>query len=397
MERAGIFAVAEGIEERAGDGGNIVIETNQLRLSDKAVIATATQGSGKAGNVTIRATTLTLLDEAGIFTSAEGREEGAGDGGNIVIEADQIRLLNGARISSETLGPGHGGTITVTATDTVTISGSESAFRSTATGSGDGGRIIIEAGTIQLRDHTEINTTSEQSGDAGDVTLIARDRILSDQGSVNASATAADGGIITLRAQNMVRLNSSKLAARVGGDAETTGGSLQIEADFIVASDSRIVADAKEGRGGNINLSARRVVLLDPLTVVDASSEVGIDGSVDIEAPVTNLSGVVTPLSSRFDTESSLLSNRCAERAQGKGVSRFVQGGRDQVPIEPGGVLPSPAYVASHSWPGLEPRMSSHGQPQDQNPRRGLRLAGLAPVPSGLACERWQTSQAQKQ
>ncbi|PON16802.1 hypothetical protein C2W62_16545 [Candidatus Entotheonella serta] len=344
LEGASISTDSTGEEASASDGGNIVIEADQVRL-DGARITSDTIGPGNAGNVTIRATTLTLLEGTSISTVARGREEDVGDGGNIVIEADQVRLLDGARISSETRGPGRGGTVTVTATDAVTISGSGSALTTRATGSGDGGGIVLSANIIELQDGAEITATSKFSS-AGDITLTAKDSFRSDNGLVVTEASTADGGTIALRAQNRIRLHNSELSASVGGGEGTTGGNLRVEADFIIASDSRIVADAREGQGGNIDLVARQLVLVDPQSVVDASSRLGIDGEVDIQAPVTNLSGVVTPLSSTVESETSLVHDPCAERVQGKGVSRFVLRGRDQVPIEPHGVLPSPAYAA---------------------------------------------------
>jgi hypothetical protein len=73
---------------------------------------------------------------------------------------------------------------------------------------------------------------------------------------------------------------------------------------------------------------------------VSASSTLGIDGQVDIRAPVTNLSGVVSPLPSGFAPSTTLLYDRCAARLQEGRVSSFVKRGRAGVPAAPGGVLP---------------------------------------------------------
>jgi hypothetical protein len=81
---------------------------------------------------------------------------------------------------------------------------------------------------------------------------------------------------------------------------------------------------------------------VDPSSAVTASSTRGFTGQVSIQAPVTNLSGAVAPLPQAFAQAAELLQSRCAERLRGGIVSRFVLGGRDGVPLEPGSLLLSP-------------------------------------------------------
>jgi hypothetical protein len=89
------------------------------------------------------------------------------------------------------------------------------------------------------------------------------------------------------------------------------------------------------------------VFLADPESQISASSALGIAGTVDIQAPVSNLSGVVAPLSQRFVSEAALLRDRCAARLREGAVSSFVERGRDGVPANPEGVLPSRLYSGS--------------------------------------------------
>ena len=68
----------------------------------------------------------------------------------------------------------------------------------------------------------------------------------------------------------------------------------------------------------------------------------GIQGTVDIRAPVTSLCGTLAPLPQAFVNVTALLPVRCAARFRGGHTSSVVLGGRDGLPADPGGVLPSP-------------------------------------------------------
>jgi hypothetical protein len=98
------------------------------------------------------------------------------------------------------------------------------------------------------------------------------------------------------------------------------------------------------GRGGAIGIGAQ-VFLADPTSVVSASSELGISGTVAIQAPVTSLSGTLAPLPQTFVNVAALLPARCAARWSGGKASSLVLGRRDGLPLEPSGVLPSPLVL----------------------------------------------------
>ena len=108
-----------------------------------------------------------------------------------------------------------------------------------------------------------------------------------------------------------------------------------------MAEGSQIIANAFGGRGGNIQISSD-VFLRDPASPVSASSELGIQGIVDIRAPVTTLSGTLAPLPQAVVSAAALLPARCAARLSGGTYSSLVLGGREGLPAEPSGLLPSP-------------------------------------------------------
>jgi len=81
--------------------------------------------------------------------------------------------------------------------------------------------------------------------------------------------------------------------------------------------DYQIVANAFEGRGGTIRIQAQQAFLADPASLVSASSTLGINGQVAIQAPVTSISGAVAPLPQAFAQAAEILRDRCVERLRG--------------------------------------------------------------------------------
>ena len=136
-----------------------------------------------------------------------------------------------------------------------------------------------------------------------------------------------------------------------------------MNSEFVILENSQIVSNANQGRGGNINIEAE-VFLADPDSVVSAialNSEVGINGEVNVEAVVTNLSDVVTPLPPDFASAASLLRDRCAAQLQEGTVSSLVARG---LPVSlPPLKTSCPAGSTSQAKRLLTcPRLSGHPQ-----------------------------------
>ena len=241
----------------------------------------------------------------------------AGNAGSVVVEAPRVTLSGGAAISSTTSGPGQGGTVTVTTAEALTITGRDSGLRTATAGSGPGGAIAIQARQVQLTGGAIISAESTGTGDAGNITLTTQDHVLINQGSVVTRATQADGGNIQITAPTLVRLRDSAITAEVGGGASTVGGNITIDPQFVLLQNSQIVANAFAGRGGNIRIIAQQVFLADPASRVSASSALGINGQVAIQAPVTDISGTGPPCRKPLPR----LRNSCGTGA-GSGCSR---------------------------------------------------------------------------
>jgi large exoprotein involved in heme utilization and adhesion len=156
---------------------------------------------------------------------------------------------------------------------------------------------------------------------------------------------------VSLSAPTLVALFDSTISAAVGGGAGTTGGNVEIDPTFVVLSRSAILANAFEGRGGNIRIVAD-YFFADPSSVIDASSQRSIDGTVIIEAPDTDLGEELAALPSDIVDPSSQLAERCAAR-QGAAPATFGRSGRGGLPAAPG--APATASLSSGGLGGGTP------------------------------------------
>ena len=364
--------LAEAGEYASGNAGEILLEVGSLALSNGAQITTSTDGAGSGGDVTVTATdsisisghiiesnamyhsaiisstygdgnggtisisTPSLTIDDGALASETGL--GAGSGGDIFVEVGDLTISNGGLISTMSFGVGNAGDISITASDTFH---SNNSLVATAAEQGEGGDINITTREMQLLNGTIVSAESSGAGNAGNIYLAATDSFLMRDSAVVTQAIQADGGNIKVSAEDMVYLIDSEITASVGGGPETVGGNVSIDPEYVILKNSKIIANAYEGMGGNIQIITD-VFIADSDSVVDASSQLGIDGIVDIRAGTKVVSQSLKPLSEKYKSAVALLREPCTARAAGGKYSSFVISGRDALPIEPGGLLPSP-------------------------------------------------------
>jgi hypothetical protein len=151
----------------------------------------------------------------------------------------------------------------------------------------------------------------------------------------------ADGGDITITTNFLTWLIDSSITSTVGGGTQTTGGNIRINSPYIVLKNSQIIANAYAGKGGSIGITAG-TYLADWASTVSASSTLGINGQVDINSPLINLSGLLSPLPTTFADITELLVDDCETRYKNRKVSSsLVVRGRGALPVQPGDLWPS--------------------------------------------------------
>jgi filamentous hemagglutinin family protein len=305
-----------------------------------------TDNAASGGRIAIAAPTLTLSDRAVIFATTAG----AGRAGEIAVDVGRLTLEGGGIIDSSTLASGPGGTVAVSARDLVLITGRDPAGVSSRLSSnagsgrvpdptGPGGDIVLRAPRILLSDGGQLAARSFNVANSGNIRVEAADTLRLAEGAITTDALQGEGGNIDLRVGRLLHLVDSQVTTSVqtgiGG-----GGNITIDPRFVVLDRSAIQANAFGGPGGNVRISADVFLATD--SVVTASSALGVPGVVDVQAPITDVSGSLAPLPEAVLQAVSLLRTACRTRLAEAGTSSFVLAGRGGLAPEPGGLLPSP-------------------------------------------------------
>ena len=340
--------IATSVEGGSNPGGNILITTGQnMQLTNNTTVTAESSGLGNSGTLMLNATDGNFQSvDSTVSTSAQQAE-----GGSIEITAGQnFQLTNDSTVLAESSGAGNSGSVTLTATG-----GNFQSVDSTVSTSAqqaEGGDITITAGqNVQLVNDTTVSAESFGPGDAGDVTVTSGNNIQMVNSAIRTNAAAADGGNIKLTAPNQIQLINSQITSSVGGGPTTTGGNINIDPLFIFLQNSQILANAFQGAGGNITLTATNGIFIGSSSIVDASSALGISGLVVFNGAVVALAETVTQLPQNIVKIASLFAERCAAQKGGQ-FSSFVQGGSDGLPPAPGGFLTSPLMFTN---PGAQP------------------------------------------
>ena len=274
-------------------------------------LAVSTTSTGDAGSISIIAPTVTIRGGGRIQSNTEG----SGKAGGVVMDVGRLNLIRGGQISASTWGTGQGGNLTITVSEATTI-----------------------AGTDAQDNPSGLFANAYATGNAGDITLTTPSLTLSNGGGILARSISTTGGNILINADHLKLLDGSEISSSVAGDEFSDGGNVTINSINMVAlNGSSITAKANQGKGGNILVNAE-VFLHDAASVdevLNASSQVaGNDGTVQNNAPTTDISGSLTALPARYLNAADQLSHRCGMGDRDARSSFTVQG-RGALPLGP--------------------------------------------------------------
>lgn len=384
--RSNIAALEAGSEissssSGAGNAGTISMTTDTL-ITNQSSITSRNTGSGHAGTVN-----LTVSDRVSARGGTISTSTIDGIGGKINLSANQVELYN-SQIDSSTSGRGDAGQITLSANlanlqqsqissqstasgnaGTLSIFASSlaldraSTLSTAATNQGQAGDVLVQSDQVSLRNNSQITSRSSGTGNGGTIEITAN-RLSIERSALNAQTAMGDGGNLSLSLANLLTLtDQSLLSAEAGGTGN--GGNITIRSNYILGSgNSDIVANAVQGRGGNIQITTQGIFGLqyrDQLTSnndITASSQFGVNGSVQIDV-----------LS--FDPNSGLIelpvavldpSQQVAKGCESIQSSRFVVTGRGGLPTNPLEAV-SPAPVAWNDVREIAPTGQTANQP----------------------------------
>jgi filamentous hemagglutinin family protein len=371
--------IVAGLGENAkGTGGNIVIKAGELLLKDAAFIsANNTSNSiGQAGNIKIETENLKLTQNALInaFTSNNS------DAGTITINSQTLDLTSGGKILAATDGEGDAGNVNLDISGNIQIDNSIKSSAQFVDFGTDSQSSILLNDLQQSPSGIYADVTENATGSGGNINISANSLFL-DNARITASTKFGQGGVITFKiADNLTLDNKSIISAEAKEKAD--GGNLNIDSRFIVAypdGNSDILANAQGGQGGDITINVESLFgiearpLNDLTNDINASSEFALDGGVNVNSSEVNPIQGVTELPSNVVEAKQTTEQTCSASREGKANNGLAIAGR-------GGITPAPdAPLNSENISDKNPAKASIPEPIETaqgkiQPARGIMV-----------------------
>jgi filamentous hemagglutinin family protein len=307
----GLFAQSSEPPGSRASSGDIRVRADSIRVQNRAIISTLSDGSGEGGSINIQAGTLqvlagglvdaratqrgpggsiviqardVLIDRAGapIFTGVaaetEARQNG-GSAGDIHLQADTLRVLNGGEISATTIGSGAGGDI-VLEVQRITLDGGDQPFtgigaQTLAPRGGRAGSILIRGRAMQVRNGAQIVANTSGQGAGGSLIINVDNIVIDGAGRDNT--------------RSFTGLAAGSLDPGTGGAA----GDILINGDALLVRNGGAVstATAGGGRGGDIVIGVGALKVLDGGLLDATTRAAGPGGSIAVQAASVLLDG----------------------------------------------------------------------------------------------------------
>lgn len=339
---------AQSDNQEGGSAGNVILNARTITLQNDAMINSSSAGQGDSGDISLVARQLTLKDGASISSTTFGPKTGGnidakvaesitifgqpfrigapngifansqpqinhpselanfdpntlGDAGEIVLETDRLIMTGSGPLEADKLIQRLGGSTAVI-------------HASTIFGKGFGGKVDITVSQLELADGSVIAARSlaGAKGNAGVIRLNLGSSLYMKNGSfIWTTAEGAGGGKINITFQgDRLHLSDSEISSSVQ-EGEGGGGDITITGDLILLEGSNIKAQAHKGPGGNITINNLGLVKT-PNSVIDASSELGIDGEVLITGKEENFEELLRLRDDFLRDKDQFSDDRCA-------------------------------------------------------------------------------------
>ena len=383
----GGFVVAPTLAQ--GNAGNISLSASQLQLTNGGLIVASTIGEGNGGQVIVEADSIEVIgssltqDNSAISAASFG----TGSAGAVMLNTKQLSVINGGIISSSSFGTGNAGNLIIDATEFVQVIGTNnqlensriSSFVESAPtitrqvsglpeiASGNSGSLIINTPFLNVSQKGIVTVENKGTGSGGTLFINADNLNVEKSGSISAATESGLGGNIDLNTSNLQIGTSSQVTAEANNNGE--GGNITINTDTLIAEEnSEVTANAFAGQGGNLNIDAEGLFLFDsPENIFSASSELGIDGTIQINTPDIDLQRELEQSEVDFLTAEQTISNSCLARSSGQ--ASFTVGGDSGVPKNPNSNYSDTNFsltgVGSLPLPTIQPPLTQANNLQD--------------------------------
>ncbi|MEH2035799.1 two-partner secretion domain-containing protein [Nostoc sp.] len=310
--KSGILSAVE--TGTVGNGGNIFIDSANFSLRDGAQLQASILGQGNTGNVTVSAKNAVSLANGSILSTVEAG--GVGKAGNIDINAATLSLTDGAQLLTiirpsdiQLAGRRDAGNVNVKVTDVVDIAGEKNGLKSAilsgvGTGTvGNGGNIFIDSGNFLLRDGAQIQASTSGVGNAGNVTVGAKNSVSLANTAILSTVEAGGvgkGGNIDINAATLSLTDSAQLITitrgafntQPAGRGDAGNVNVKVTGPVDIAGEKNgfssgilsRVETGTVGNGGNITIDSSNFSLRDGAQLAASTSGVGNAGNVTVGA-----------------------------------------------------------------------------------------------------------------
>jgi filamentous hemagglutinin family protein len=311
----GLYGNGINVRGQGGQGGAVYLDARNDVFIDNSLIATS--GAGTVGDIVINAGDTVRFERQDRRTGAVSDlvEEATGTAGDIRIRATNVELINGAQLGASTFGTGNAGNVVIEARDRVIFDNGDVFSDVVAGATGSGGNVEITANALEVTNGAQLSASTFGVGDAGsvilDITELARfvgtdpmDGSPSGAGSQIAITGEGRGGDVQITARTLEVLDGAVLSASTFGTGDAGSVILTItELARFVGSDptgssrsgaSSSIEPTGEGRGGNVQVTARALEVLDGAELAARTRGIGNAGNVVIHAQDHVVFGGVT-------------------------------------------------------------------------------------------------------
>lgn len=284
-----------------------------------------------------------------------GRTQGNGNAGSILLKVNALEANNGGQVVTTSFTAGDAGDIKIFARDRIQLEGRDATYQdrvaitlfnalggeysgiyanTNALSTGASGNITLQTNRLALSDTAQISASSQGMGVAGGLDITA-EKVQLNNATIQAESRSGDRGNIQIATPILLLRDHSQITTNATGSA--TGGNISLNAPIIIGTgNSDIVARATQGAGGNINIQSSGLFgiaprpQLTPSSDINASSELGFDGTVAISTPSIDPNSGLVELPSNLADSTNELSAGCSASQ-----NNFTASGRGGLPENP--------------------------------------------------------------
>ena len=275
---------------RGDGGGTIRIRGGAIVVEDGSMLDAGNTGpSDSQGGIEVDGDSVAMRGGAQLTANVLELPSASGRGGSVSVRADAVKLESGSFLTANTFAQGHAGSVAVTARDLEIRGGAR--IGSSSSAAGRAGAVTVEVGQLRIFGdgiddvtgiRSDANRTSTETGDAGTVTVTAREIEIRSGGEIRSSTFGGgDAGTVHVEADRLLISGAgafinedtgfpaltgiSSSVDQVDGEAATgAGGTVTVTADAVdLRADGKIRSvTLGQGRAGTVAVTADRLTLV---------------------------------------------------------------------------------------------------------------------------------------